>query len=125
CPRLMAWRSFAGRTPGPLRLGRRSVDSCRGHHVDRTRTRTGIGHGAGRHPGIIATNCRNIVDMAGAIAAASGMEDFASAHSRARIVCELAIAYALILLVIWTPRPLQKLLWWVAAGAVVAISIVS
>jgi hypothetical protein len=53
------------------------------------------------------------------------MRDSAATRSRARIGCELAIAYALIMLVIWTPRPWQRLLWWIAAGAVVAISAVS
>jgi len=45
-----------------------------------------------------------------------------SARSRTRDLVELAIAYALILLVIWTPRPWQKILWWVAAAALVAIA---
>jgi membrane protease YdiL (CAAX protease family) len=48
----------------------------------------------------------------------------ASASSR-RDIIELAVAYGLILLVIWTPRPWQRILWWVAAAAVVAIASVS
>ena len=48
-------------------------------------------------------------------------EDLAVAPGKRRILLELAIPYGLILLVIWTPRPLQKLLWWVAAAAIVAI----
>lgn len=52
----------------------------------------------------------------------SGMDAVASGHSRRRIVFELTITYGLILLVIWTPRPLQKWLWWVAAAAVVTVA---
>jgi len=59
--------------------------------------------------------------MAEAIALTSNMAGLASSRSRRRILFELAIPYGLILLVIWTPRPLQKLLWWVAAAAIVAI----
>jgi membrane protease YdiL (CAAX protease family) len=44
-----------------------------------------------------------------------------AARSRCRDFIELAIAYGLILLVIWTPRPWQRILWWVAAAAVLAI----
>jgi membrane protease YdiL (CAAX protease family) len=46
----------------------------------------------------------------------------ASARSRSRDLIEFAIAYGLILLVIWTPRSWQKILWWVAAAAVLAIA---
>jgi membrane protease YdiL (CAAX protease family) len=46
----------------------------------------------------------------------------ASARSRHRDFVELAAAYGLILLVIWTPRPWQRILWWVAAAAIVAIA---
>jgi membrane protease YdiL (CAAX protease family) len=35
---------------------------------------------------------------------------------------ELAVAYGMILLVIWTPRPWQKILWWVTAASIVAIA---
>ena len=49
-------------------------------------------------------------------------EDLASAGGGARILFELGLTYALIMLVIWTPRPWQKVLWWFAAGAVVAIA---
>ncbi|MGB9407277.1 MAG: CPBP family glutamic-type intramembrane protease [Terracidiphilus sp.] len=45
-----------------------------------------------------------------------------AARSRRRDFVELAVAYALILLVIWTPRPWQKLLWWVAAAAIAAFA---
>jgi len=37
---------------------------------------------------------------------------------RRRGLLELALAYGLILVVIWTPRPVQRILWMVAAGAV-------
>jgi hypothetical protein len=46
-------------------------------------------------------------------------------RSRRRDLAELAIAYGLILTVIWTPRPWQRLLWWVAAGAVVFLTCIS
>jgi membrane protease YdiL (CAAX protease family) len=45
-----------------------------------------------------------------------------AARSRSRDLIELAIAYSLILLVIWTPRSWQKILWWAAAAAVLAIA---
>ena len=47
------------------------------------------------------------------------------ARSRRRDFAELAIAYGLILLVIWTPRPWQRILWWVAATVIVAIASIS
>jgi hypothetical protein len=59
--------------------------------------------------------------MAEAIGATSGIKDLAVAPGKRRVLLELAIPYGLILLVIWTPRPWQKLLWWVAAAAIVAI----
>ena len=36
-------------------------------------------------------------------------------RSRRRDLAEIAISYGLILAVMWTPRPWQKFLWWVAA----------
>jgi membrane protease YdiL (CAAX protease family) len=42
--------------------------------------------------------------------------------ARSRNLIELAIAYCLILLVIWSPRPWQRILWWVAAAVVLAIA---
>jgi membrane protease YdiL (CAAX protease family) len=45
--------------------------------------------------------------------------------ARSRDLIELAVAYALILLVIWSPRPWQRILWWVAAAAVLAIAAAS
>jgi len=45
----------------------------------------------------------------------------ATKRSKGRDLAEIAIAYGLILLVIWSPRPEQRVLWWVAAGGVAAI----
>jgi hypothetical protein len=59
--------------------------------------------------------------MANATASMTAKGEVAVAPGKRRILLELAIPYGLILLVIWTPRPLQKLLWWVAAAAIVAI----
>lgn len=42
-------------------------------------------------------------------------------RSRRRELAEIAIAYALILMVIWTPRPWQRYLWLVAVFGVAAI----
>jgi hypothetical protein len=42
-------------------------------------------------------------------------------RSKRRDSLELAIAYGLILIVCWTPRPWQKLLWWIAVATVAAI----
>ncbi len=42
----------------------------------------------------------------------------ATPEGKRRALLELAVAFVLILLVIWTPRPLQKFLWMVAAGTV-------
>jgi len=55
----------------------------------------------------------------------SGRKNSVAAHSKRRSFFELAISYSLILLVIWTPRPWQKHLWWVAAAAVVIITCIS
>jgi membrane protease YdiL (CAAX protease family) len=49
----------------------------------------------------------------------------ASAPSHTRILAEIAISYALILAVIWTPRPIQRYLWIVAAVTLVAIAYAS
>ncbi len=48
-----------------------------------------------------------------------------AARSERRVFLELALAYGLILLVEWTPRPWQKILWWIAAAAIVAITCLS
>ena len=46
-------------------------------------------------------------------------------RSRGRDLIEIAVAYGLILAVIWTPRPAQRFLWIVAAGAVVVVICIS
>lgn len=45
----------------------------------------------------------------------------APARSKFRDLSEILIAYALIMMVIWTPREIQRVLWWVAAAGVLAI----
>ena len=42
-------------------------------------------------------------------------ESYFAPRSRRSDMAELALAYALIYAVEWTPRPWQKYLWWVAA----------
>lgn len=45
--------------------------------------------------------------------------------TRRRALIEIAISYGLILTVLWTPRPWQQLLWWVAVlvtGVIIALS---
>lgn len=42
-------------------------------------------------------------------------------QSRSRDLAEIVIAYGLILIVIWTPRPLQQWLWWVALCVIAVI----
>lgn len=49
------------------------------------------------------------------------IEEHAPARSRRRAIAEIAIAYGLILMVIWTPRPWQQVLWWVAVLAIAII----
>jgi membrane protease YdiL (CAAX protease family) len=60
--------------------------------------------------------------MAGNTSSILGRTIPVAARSRRRDFVELAIAYGLILLVIWTPRPWQRILWLVAAAAVLAIA---
>jgi membrane protease YdiL (CAAX protease family) len=45
----------------------------------------------------------------------------AATHGKTRDLAEILIAYALIMMVIWTPRGAQRVLWWVAAAGVLAI----
>src|SRR5579859_5876560 len=45
----------------------------------------------------------------------------ATRRTRKRALIELAVAYVLILSVIWSPRPLQRVLWVIAVGGVAAI----
>ncbi len=49
----------------------------------------------------------------------------ARGRSRSRDLTEIAIAWGLIMAVIWTPRPFQRYLWIAAAAAVVAITCIS
>jgi hypothetical protein len=42
-------------------------------------------------------------------------------RARRRDLVEFAVAYALILLVIWTPHAWQRRLWWIAAAVIVAL----
>lgn len=46
-------------------------------------------------------------------------------RSRRRDITEIIIAFGLILMVIWTPRPWQQMLWWAAVVAIAAIIVVS
>jgi hypothetical protein len=60
--------------------------------------------------------------MADALPFPAGIDDSLPVRKRRRILVEFALAYGLILLVIWTPRPWQKVLWWFAAAAVLVIA---
>jgi hypothetical protein len=51
------------------------------------------------------------------VSTSSGANSVAG-RSKRRDLVEIAIAYGLILIVIWTPRPAQRLLWVVAAGSI-------
>lgn len=46
-------------------------------------------------------------------------------RSPRRVWIEIGVAYALILVVIWTPRPLQRWMWWAAAASVVVFTCAS
>jgi len=46
-------------------------------------------------------------------------------RSRRRDLVETAVAYGLILLVVWTPRPWQRILWLVAAAAIIFFTCIS
>lgn len=48
-------------------------------------------------------------------------ESTAQGRSKTRDAAEIAVAYALILAVEWTARPLQRVLWMVAAAGIIAI----
>jgi hypothetical protein len=61
--------------------------------------------------------------MAESGSSSSGRES--TTHSKRRDLIELAISYGLILLVIWTPRPWQRHLWWIAAAAIAIIACAS
>ncbi len=55
-------------------------------------------------------------------ASPSGRKILVAARGKWRNLVELAIPYALILLVCWTPRPWQRYLWLAAAASVVAVT---
>jgi len=59
--------------------------------------------------------------MAGNMASIPERGDLTAARSRRREIVEIAVGYGLILLVVWAPRPWQKMLWWVAAISIAVI----
>lgn len=62
---------------------------------------------------------------AGSNLARDSAQGSAAGGTRRRDLAEVAIAFGLILTVLWTPRPWQQLLWWVAIaviGALIAMS---
>jgi membrane protease YdiL (CAAX protease family) len=63
--------------------------------------------------------------MAESNASFSGEDDAAPPRKKTRVFVELAVAYAMILIVCWTPRPCQRLLWWVAAASVLLFTTIS
>jgi hypothetical protein len=56
-----------------------------------------------------------------AVAPLSNQTPASGRHSSARDLAEILVAYALIMVVIWTPRAAQRVLWWVAAAGIIAI----
>jgi membrane protease YdiL (CAAX protease family) len=56
---------------------------------------------------------------------ASKLVDALPPRSKLRVFLELVIAYALILIVCWTPRPAQKALWWFAASSIILFTAIS
>lgn len=52
-------------------------------------------------------------------------QDLRTTRTPRRDLLELSVAYGLILLVIWTPRPWQVLLWVLAAASILAITCMS
>jgi membrane protease YdiL (CAAX protease family) len=78
-----------------------------------------------RNAGIVAIVCFNICCMAEDSASISGEEDALPQRKKFRVLVELAVAYALILIVCWTPHPWQRLLWLVTAAAIVLITAIS
>jgi membrane protease YdiL (CAAX protease family) len=61
--------------------------------------------------------------MADAAAVIQMSGSTAATHTRKRALIELALAYALILAVIWSPRPWQRILWILAVGSVAAMTV--
>ena len=64
----------------------------------------------------------NIACMAGAMDVSLRGEVPVITRNRRRDFAEIAAAYGLILAVIWTPKPWQNLLWWIAALVVAFFS---
>lgn len=60
--------------------------------------------------------------MADGTAASSGGGNSARTRSKRRAFIEIAVAYVLIMAVIWSPRPLQRYLWLVAVAAVATMT---
>jgi membrane protease YdiL (CAAX protease family) len=58
-------------------------------------------------------------------ASSPGNGESTAVRSKTRVFVELAVAYGLILIVCWTPRPWQRLLWWVAAASVLFFTAIS
>jgi membrane protease YdiL (CAAX protease family) len=63
--------------------------------------------------------------MAAGASAISTADSSITLRSRQRDLTELAVGYALILLVIWTPRPLQQLFYIAATAWIVIVTIIS
>lgn len=61
--------------------------------------------------------------MTNGVAPAANTGDSSITRIKQRALIELAIAYVLIMSVIWSPRPWQRLLWLVAVAAVAAITV--
>ena len=60
--------------------------------------------------------------MANGAAATANTGDPAITRAKRRALIELAVAYVLIMAVIWSPRPWQRLLWLVAVAAVATMT---
>ena len=71
--------------------------------------------------GIAARACDSIGSMEEASASPPSDGKSVSRRSKRRDWIEIAVAYALILSVVWTPRPLQRVLWVVAAVGIIVI----
>ncbi len=63
--------------------------------------------------------------MAEDVARVSGNDNAAKSGGKWRALIEVAIAYGLILAVIWTPRPWQRFLWLLAVAAVATMTCLS
>jgi membrane protease YdiL (CAAX protease family) len=63
--------------------------------------------------------------MADDSASGPSEQQFPVTRGKRRALVELAVSYGFILVVIWTPRPAQRILWWVAAASIVYFTCVS